>query len=99
MLNTVLGNDRFPVDIPAVAQEYTRQKYANDSITRVVGADLPGFDGALFRAPQGKAGWGIFHNNRISSQGRINFRRRKILRAVRLNNPPPEVDEILSGIN
>ena len=73
VLNTVFGRDRFPVDIPAVAQEYTRQKYPGDAITRVVGADLPGFDGALFRAPQGKPGWGIFYNSRISSQGRINF--------------------------
>lgn len=73
VLNTVFGTDRFPVDIPAVAQEYTRQKYPGDAITRVVGADLPGFDGALFRAPQGKPGWGIFYNSRISSQGRINF--------------------------
>lgn len=73
VLNTVFGRDRFPVDIPAVAQEYTRQKYPGDAITRVVGADLPGFDGALFRAPPGKPGWGIFYNSRISSQGRINF--------------------------
>lgn len=73
VLNTVFGSDRFPVDIPAVAQEYTRQKYPGDAITRVVGADLPGFDGALFRAPEGKPGWGIFYNSRISSQGRINF--------------------------
>jgi hypothetical protein len=25
VLNAVLGEDRFPVDVPAVAQEYTRQ--------------------------------------------------------------------------
>ncbi len=73
VLNAVFGEDRFPVDVPAVAQEYSRQKYPGDAITRVVGADLPGFDGALYRAPQGKAGWGIFYNNKISSQGRINF--------------------------
>lgn len=73
VLNTVFGSDRFPVDVTAVAQEYTRQKYPGDAITRVVGADLPGFDGALFRAPQGKQGWGIFYNSRISSPGRINF--------------------------
>ena len=73
VLNTVLGEDRFPVDVPAVAQEYTFQKYPGDSITRVIGADLPGFDGALYRAPAGKIGWGIFYNNRIASTGRINF--------------------------
>lgn len=73
VLNAVFGSDRFPVDVPTVAQDYTHQKYPGDAITRVVGADLPGFDGALFRAPQGKVGWGIFYNSRISSQGRINF--------------------------
>lgn len=73
LLNAVLGEDRFPVDVPLVAQDYTRQKYPGDSITRVVGADLPGFDGALYRAPAGKIGWGIFYNNRITSTGRINF--------------------------
>lgn len=73
VLNAVLGDDRFPVDVPAVAREYTFQKYPSDAITRVVGADLPGFDGALYRAPAGKAGWGIFYNNRITSRGRINF--------------------------
>ena len=73
VLNAVFGEDRFPVDVPVVAQEYSRQKYPGDSITRIVGADLPGFDGALYRAPAGKPGWGIFYNNKISSQGRINF--------------------------
>lgn len=73
VLNAVFGNDRFPVNVTEVAHEYTRQKYPSDAITRVVGADLPGFDGALFRAPEGKSGWGIFYNNRISSQGRVNF--------------------------
>ena len=73
VLNAVLGEDRFPVDVPAVAQGYTSQKYPGDPITRVVGADLPGFDGALYRAPAGKIGWGIFYNNRITSTGRINF--------------------------
>jgi IrrE N-terminal-like domain len=35
--------------------------------------NLPGFDGALFRAPAGRKGWGIIYNNRITSKGRINF--------------------------
>src|SRR5580704_1984299 len=73
LLNAVLGEDRFPVDVSLVAQDYTRQKCPGDPITRVVGADLPGFDGALYRAPAGKIGWGIFYNNRITSRGRINF--------------------------
>jgi len=37
------------------------------------GRSLPGFDGALYRAPAGKKGWGIFYNSAIASNGRINF--------------------------
>jgi hypothetical protein len=73
VLNTVLGAEHFPVDVPAIAKEYTTQKFPDDPIVRVVGDDLPGFDGALFKAPAGKKGWGIFYNNRIRSKGRINF--------------------------
>jgi hypothetical protein len=73
VLNAVFGAEHFPIDVPAVAKEYTAQKFPKDPIVRVVGDDLPGFDGALFKAPAGKKGWGIFYNNRIRSQGRINF--------------------------
>ena len=73
VLNAVLGKDRFPVDVPLVAQEYSRQKYPDDPVSLVVGQALPGFDGALYRAPAGKKGWGIFYNSAISSEGRINF--------------------------
>jgi hypothetical protein len=73
VLNAVLGAEHFPIDVPAVAREYSMQKYPDDPVSRVVGGDLPGFDGALYRAPEGKKGWGIFYNNRIRSKGRINF--------------------------
>jgi hypothetical protein len=73
VLNAVLGADHFPIDVPAVAREYSAKKFPDDPVTRVIGEDLPGFDGALYRAPQGKKGWGIFYNNRIRSTGRINF--------------------------
>ncbi len=73
VLNAVFGADHFPIDVPAVAKEYTSQKFPDDPIVRVVGDDLPGFDGALFKAPAGKKGWGIFYNDRIRSEGRINF--------------------------
>ena len=73
LLNTVLGADRFPVDVPAVAKEFTAQRYPDDPITLVKGNSLPDFDGALYRAPIGKKGWGIFYNSAISSAGRINF--------------------------
>ena len=73
VLNTVLGKDRFPVDVVLVAKEYSAQRYPDDPVSLVVGRSLPGFDGALYRAPAGKKGWGIFYNSAISSEGRINF--------------------------
>lgn len=73
ILNAALGPDRFPVDVPHLALEYSRSRYPEDPILRVVGDDLPGFDGALMKAPSGRAGWGIFYNNAFKSNGRINF--------------------------
>lgn len=73
VLNAALGLDRFPIDVPAVAQQYSLQRYPDDPISLVKGDVLPGFDGALLRAPTGKKGWGIFFNHAIASKGRINF--------------------------
>lgn len=73
VLNGVLGKDRFPVDVRLVAKEYSAQRYPDDPVSLVVGRSLPGLDGALYRAPTGKKGWGIFYNSAIVSEGRINF--------------------------
>jgi hypothetical protein len=73
LLNTVLGPERFPIDVPSVAKEYSLKRYPDDPISLVVGEKLAGFDGALYRAPSGKKGWGIFFNSGIASKGRINF--------------------------
>jgi hypothetical protein len=73
VLNAVLGAEHFPVNVSAVALEYSLQKFPNDPIARVAGDYLPGFDGALYKAPAGKKGWGIFYNNGMRSTGRINF--------------------------
>jgi hypothetical protein len=73
VLNAVLGKDRFPVDVALVAKEYSAHRYPDDPVSLVVGRSLPGFDGALYRAPAGKKGWGIFYNSGIASEGRINF--------------------------
>jgi hypothetical protein len=56
-----------------VALEYTAQRFPGDAITMAEGANLPGFDGALYRAPAGKTGWGIVYNIALASPGRINF--------------------------
>jgi IrrE N-terminal-like domain len=73
VLNQVFGPEHFPIDVIRVARDYTAQRFPNDAITMAKGASLPGFDGALYRAPAGKAGWGIVYNNALASQGRINF--------------------------
>jgi hypothetical protein len=73
VLNAVLGKDRFPVDVPLVAKEYSAQRYPDDPVSLVLGRSLPGLDGILYRAPAGKKGWGIFYNSAIVSEGRINF--------------------------
>jgi hypothetical protein len=72
MLDQVLGPDRFPVDVPALALDYSRQCFA-DPVTMVKGGHLPGFEGGLFRNRKGKAAWSIVYNDALSVRGRINF--------------------------
>lgn len=67
------GVGRFPVDVPTVARDFSAHRFASDAITLVKGASLGQFDGALYRAPVGKSGWGIIYNDAIASKGRINF--------------------------
>lgn len=74
ILNAFHGKeDRFPVEVKAIARNFSNQKYPDDPISMVKGASLPGFDGALFKAPVEKKGWGIIYNNDIESTGRINY--------------------------
>ncbi len=73
ILNAVCKEDRFPVKVRQLALDYSRQRYSDDPITDVLGGSLPGFEGALFPAADGKKGWGIVYNSAISSHGRINF--------------------------
>lgn len=72
-LNTTQIANRFPVDVIGFAKDYSAARYPNDPISLVRGDNLPGFDGALQKAPAGKKGWGIFYNDAITSPGRINF--------------------------
>ena len=75
LLNALHGTaeERFPVQVAALAREYSTQRFPDDPVSLVVGDDLPGFDGALHKAPPGKKGWGIIYNKAITSPGRINF--------------------------
>lgn len=67
------GVGRFPVDVAVIARDFSAQRFVGDAITLVKGANLGKFDGALYRAPTGKSGWGIIYNDAIASKGRINF--------------------------
>lgn len=73
ILNAALGANRFPVKVIEVAREISANKFPDDPIAFIRGDNLPGFDGALYPAPQGKKGWGIIYNNAITSKGRMNF--------------------------
>jgi IrrE N-terminal-like domain len=73
LLNAAFGADRFPIDIPMVAREYSKQRFPDDPIVSVKGDNLPTFDGALFRVRAGRSGWAIIYNDAITSKGRINF--------------------------
>ena len=65
--------ERFPVNVKAVAKDFSHHKYPDDPITKIKGSSLPGFDGGLFKAPKGRKGWGIIYNNSMRSTGRINY--------------------------
>lgn len=73
ILNAVSEADRFPVKVKQLALDYSNQLFPNDPITDVLGGVLPGFEGGLYRAEDGKKGWGIIYNKAIQSKGRINF--------------------------
>lgn len=68
------GLDRFPIDVAAIAHEYTKHVYPDASITAVDGrAFSKNFEGALIPKPDKSGEWGIFYNSAITSKGRINF--------------------------
>lgn len=73
ILNAVLGPSHFPIRVAEVAQEIARNKFPDDPIAAIRGANLPGFEGALYPPPAGKKGWAILYNSGIASPGRINF--------------------------
>ena len=75
LLNHIYGTgpDRFPVRVERLAKEYSHQRFPDDPVTLVRGDSLPGFDGALYRAPAHKKGWGIIYNRAVRSRGRVNF--------------------------
>lgn len=74
MLNAVLkiDDERFPVNVERLAREYSTTCFPGEPITKIEGADLPGFEGML--APNSaKTKWRIVYNNCGRSLGRIRF--------------------------
>jgi hypothetical protein len=69
MLSQMWGS-HFPVHVDRIALEYT-QRFP-DPVLKVVEADLPTFEGALYPLKK-KCGWAILYNPTISSTGRINY--------------------------
>ena len=70
MLQQVLGEDRFPVDVEALAKEVSRNNA--DPIGKIVGGDLPGFEGML-RPHRKRPEWHIVYKNDPRYQGRVRF--------------------------
>ena len=65
---------RFPVDVEALAKDYSHQVFRDAPVALVKGRDLPGFEGGLYPSPSGREpGWGIIYNSSITSPGRIRF--------------------------
>ena len=60
MLRHVLGEDRFPVDVEALAREVSRNNA--DPIGKIVGGELPGFEGML-RPHRKRPEWHIVYND------------------------------------
>lgn len=71
-LNRRTALDWRALDIPRLARHWSAEMFPGDPVTHVSSADLPGFEGALLRVPDG-VGWGILYNHSVRSTGRMNF--------------------------
>ena len=68
------GLNRFPVDVAAVAQEFSKQFFPDQSITLIAGQAMSTkFEGMLLPSPHKRGEWGILYNNSIGSKGRRNY--------------------------
>lgn len=68
------GLPRFPIDVAALAQDFSRQVFPEAPITIVKGLQLSkGVEGMLMPHPSGSGEWGIVYNETIRSAGRRNF--------------------------
>jgi Zn-dependent peptidase ImmA (M78 family) len=72
MLNSVLGADRFPVDVRDLALEYSKACFPDSPIDRVQGESIVGFEGML-TANNSRTKWLILFNDGNGSEGRQRF--------------------------
>jgi Zn-dependent peptidase ImmA (M78 family) len=72
LLNSVLGTDRFPVDVQQVALEYSQHRYPQSPIDKIHGEGIAGFEGMLV-ANDDRSKWLIIYNNDNGSEGRQRF--------------------------
>jgi len=74
LLDLVLGEDRYPLDIKEICLDYSLKKFPDHRIQEVKGDDLPGFEGALYGSHRNEQSrWLILFNDQIPQPGRINF--------------------------
>jgi Zn-dependent peptidase ImmA (M78 family) len=65
------GENFYPIKVQEIACELSKTFCPDEPIVEVCGRDLPErFEGAIFKTEKG---WVLLYNNKIRSQGRINF--------------------------
>lgn len=62
------GPERYPVDVGALALNYSQQRFPEGPIKRVESDDLNGFEGALVPGKVKTQNWGILYSDRQSEQ-------------------------------
>ncbi len=72
LLNSVLGAERFPVDVQQLALEYSRHRYPASPIDKIHGQGIDGFEGMLV-ANDDRSKWLIIYNDDNGSEGRQRF--------------------------
>ncbi|MEI8396802.1 MAG: ImmA/IrrE family metallo-endopeptidase [Rhodospirillaceae bacterium] len=96
LLRTVLGEDRFPVNVEAVAKDYSTK--FPDPITKVVGESLGEFEGML-RPGRKKPAWHIIYNNATDYRGRERFTLAHEFGHYLLHRRPLSAREIAAGLD
>lgn len=94
LLRQVLGEDRFPVDVEALAREVSRNN--EDPIGKIVGGELPGFEGML-RPHRRRPEWHIVYNDDPRYRGRVRFTIAHEFGHYQLHRPPLSAQDYVSG--